>query len=226
MNLIIGIVILFIIGLAMTAFEAVGGWPGVFLILTIIVVGVFLITNAMNRNEAIRALRAKPGRVSALTEEAGELVDTIDAPVKAALDELEALRAPLFWERFEECCRRMFVANDNLDRAASEAEEYGTGARKYNLIPRDIAVDDGPLREKVEALYKQLERLQNEAMVLPDFGVVFEQRRQGLELLAHQQAMHADLAETARATLEAAEQASAEARDARWAAKRASGDWF
>lgn len=55
-------------------------------------------------------------------------------------------------------------------------------------------------------------KLQDRALTSPDFAVVFEQRRQGGQILAQQQAMQdklADVADTAREALRAAEQASA-----------------
>ena len=76
MPIVIGIVVLFMIGVAMQVFDAVGGWPGVFLIVGGIAGGGWALTSALNRREAIKSLREKPARVTALVERASALAAT------------------------------------------------------------------------------------------------------------------------------------------------------
>ena len=68
MHIVIGIVVLFMIGVAIQVFDAVGGWLGVFLIVGGIAGGVWAISHMLNRQEPIRQLREKPPRIAALVE--------------------------------------------------------------------------------------------------------------------------------------------------------------
>ena len=214
------------IGVAMKVFDAVGGWPGVFLIVAGLVGGGYALATALKRSDEIKALRAKPDRVSLLLEPA-EALSAADpkALLGDTLAEFESSRAPLFWENFDGCCEGLWAVVDRLDRAREEADTYKDGARKYGLLPSEIKLDDAEreCREVAETYRRALIRIRDDALTNPAFGMVYEQRRQGQEIRAQQEAIRLDLAvvgETAEAALSAAQEASDNARRPHGAARR------
>lgn len=226
MNILIGIVIIVIAGIAVSVFEAVGGWPGVFAIIGAIALGKVVISTMVKRSRTAAELRRIPSEIDTIGRTTNRILDTIPESLRQATQEFEASRAPLFWDHIEECCYRIFICTDLLDRCARTAKRYNREASGFNLTPRSIPTDDPELRQLVEFSAHAVKQAFDAALTDPVCAIVFEQRRQGQELKAQQQTMHeamqaelADVADTAR-------DAAAAARSARWAAKRASGDWF
>ena len=225
MHIVIGIVVLFMIGFAMQVFDAVGGWPGVFLIVGGIAAGGWALTSALNRRDAIKRLREKPARVTALAATKPEIL------LGEIFQELEAGRAPLFWDAFDARCQELSDASDALDLARREANAYEEGARKYGLYPSrvEFETEDNAFQAFAGAYASMLREIRDGVLDKPDFSIVYEHRRGNEENRALHRALLQDLAvvgETAQAALEAAKEASGEARRARGAAKRASRDWF
>ena len=226
MPIFVGIVVIFMVGVAMKVFDAVGGWPGVFLIVGGLVGGGYALAIALKRSDEIKALKAKPDRVSSLLEPAKALsAADPEALFSDTLAELEAGRAPLFWENFDGCCEGLWTVVDGLDRAREEADAYKEGARKYKLFPSEIELGDAEqmYREVADVYRRTLIRIRDDALINPAFAMIYEQRRQGQEIRAQQEAIRLDIAvvgETAQAALSAAEEASDDARRAHGAARR------
>ena len=226
MPLFVGIVVIFMVGVAMKIFDAVGGWPGVFLIVGGLVGGGYALAVALKRSDEIKALKAIPDRVSSLLGPAKALSTTDpEALLGDTLIEFEAGRAPLFWEAFDGCCEGLWTVVDGLDRTREEAAAYKEGARKYKLFPSEIELGDAErkYRDVAEMYRRALIRLRDEALINPAFAMIYEQRRQGQEIRAQQEAIRLDIAvvgETAQAALEASQEASDDARRAHRAARR------
>ena len=166
MPIIVGIIVIFMIGVVMKVFDAVGGWPGVFLIVAGLVGGGYALAIALKRSDEIKALKAKPDRVSSLLKPA-EALSAADpeALLRDTLAEFEAGRAPLFWENFDGCCEGLWTVVDGLDRAREEADAYKDGARKYGLFPSEIKLDDAEREYRdVAEMYRQaLIRIRDDA---------------------------------------------------------------
>ena len=230
MQLILGIIAITIIGIAMQIFDAVGGWPGVFLIVGAVVGGGIGLNVLVARNAAIKDLRAMPAEVEALLSHARTLSSADPAAFLRAMEaEYAAGRAPTFWEIYDEAAVHLCDLVETLERAHEVAHTYNEGADKYKLVPTTITVEDGDDQLMVEGMRNGLIEVRDAALTNTDFALVYEQRRQGQELQAQQRAMRDELAavkQTADAALDASLQASDDARSARRAAKRASGDWF
>ena len=195
MHIIIGIIAIIVIGLVMQAVDAVGGWPNVFLFIAMLVGGGFGLNVLAKRTKAIKDLKAMPGQVETLMFNAEKLarVDAEDF-LRDTLAEYVAQRAPTFWERFDECCKHVLTLMHLLDGAHAIAEAYAEGARQYNLYPKTITFDDEPHRLAGETMAHGLHKLLDRALTEPHFAVVYEQRRQGAETRAEQQAMWNELA--------------------------------
>ena len=230
MQIILGIIAIVIIGVAMRIFDAIGGWPGVFLIAGAVIGGVIALKVVLARAAAIKVLRAMPAEVDALMANARTLssVDPV-AFLRAMEAEYAAGRAPTFWEIYDKAAVHLCDLVETLERAHDIARAYQEGADKYKLVPTTIIVEDGDDQLMVDGMRNGLVKVRDAALTNTNFALVYEQRRQGQEIQAQQQAMRRELAavgETANAALEVSLQASDDARNARRAAKRASGDWF
>ena len=226
MPIIFGIIVFVVIGVAMKVFDAVGGWPGVVVIVGVLVGGGYALATALKRSDEIKALKAKPDRVSSLLKPAEALSAAApEALLRDTLAEFEAGRAPLFWENFDGCCKGLSTVIAGLDRAREEADAYKDGARKHGLLPSEIKLDDAEreYRDVAEVYGRALIQIRNDALTNPEFATIYEQRRQGHEIRAQQEAIRLDLAEvgeTAQAALAASLEASDDARRAHGAARR------
>lgn len=231
MPIIVGIVIIVVAGFVMQAFEAIGGWPGLIVIAAAVAGGIWFISSTTRRNAERRELEALPGRIRQREQEITEAVEAIHTAMVHAVAEKREGRAPLFWDQFEAACYHVFVIEETFELIHADAKRFDEEALKYGLMPKSLAfsIDESAIRDDLETRKGVLLGLQNEALTDPGFAVVFEQRRQGRQILERQEALHEDLADvaaTSQAALRAAEAASDDARSARWEARRASGRWF
>ena len=203
MHIVIGIVVLFMIGVAMQVFDAVGGWPGVFLIVGVIAGGVWGISHLLARQEAIKQLRENPPRIATLVEHASALAATKPELVFGEMAaELEAERAPLFWDAFDARCNELADAIDAVDLARREASEYEEGARKYGLHPPrvEIELDLEGFDEIAEMYGRQLLEIRDGVLAMPAFAIVYEQRRSNEENRAMARALQRGLAAVGETT--------------------------
>ena len=207
------------IGVAMKIFDAVGGWPGVFLIIGSIVGGGYALVTASNRREAIKELREKPPprerarrtRERARGHRAGPLAgrDLPGTRSGAGAAFLGRLRRPL--PGTGGCHRRPRPRS-------SRSDGVRRGPRKYHLFPSRIEFDTEAFDEFVVAYGRTLQKIHDGVLDKPAFAIVYEHRRSNEENRALYRALQRDLAtvsETAQAALETSPEASDEARRAR-----------
>lgn len=234
MDFIRGLFTLVVIGIVIWAanafFDAVGGWPGV--IAT--VVGVVAITVAGGRYFSRKAERAEleemPGQVRALIEDAQKLFGDGGDALSEANIQFEEKRGPLFWDKIYECNDALMRCAGRLERARKLTDDYNHRAPMYDLTdPKQIEPLSRVAYDDTMALVDEMSDLAYQAMAVPEFGVIYEQRRQAERVLDGQRAVQSDieaLATKTRQAVNAATTAVQAAESARMASKRAAGDWF
>ena len=227
-----------------------------FVLIVVIVVIVMLVSRSAGKHAAAQADDTEEDApssgqlIATVSEAAATMVESL---VKARLvlaqahEEFESSRAPTFWERLD-------YAEALLDECVSQYERAGEAREHYEELRRNAAggvvssgKDDMPDGSEFEVLHEQTLELATElvqaserALVLDVFALVYEQRRQGRQLLEgvyalsmrlevlelRQEAMREEMREDSERVLRAARAAERTASKARRAAKRAAGDWF
>ena len=223
-------VIIGVVWIANAVFDALGGWPGVIATVAGLAGVIFVVLQYLSREAERSELAAMPERVRAVIEDAQNLFGAAVDTLNEAKTELDEERAPLFWDKFDECIDAIVRCNEKLQTAETLADDYNQRAPRHELTdPEQIGPVPPAAHEDMTALQHEMAAVYYQAMTVPAFGIVYEQRRQGERVRQEQRRMLAEIealgAET-RQAVNAATQAAQAAESARRASKRAAGDWF
>ena len=195
----------------------------------------------LGRAREARKARAMPGEVAVLVLEAADEYARGAMALKQAIAEVEAQRAPLFWDQIQECDAAAEACSKRLVEAKELREQYRKLARRHGLeeappeaaIPEQAATDTLNLLDAVAATAR-------ESLAIPAFAMVYEQRRAASMMVDMQAQAHDEIraglqtvlevsgaaASSAAAAATAARDAQRASKDARRASERAAGDWF
>ena len=146
-----------------------------------------------------------PERVDA---EISELEEQVIEALSQAKIFFEERRVPVFWDQVESG-RQVYVASkEALEAIASQIEHYNYEAPKLALAQSAINPIPPEIGDRVQALHDGIEELTYAAMALPEFAVIFEQRRQTERVLEGQKQVQERVDLLARTAEDAAETAS------------------
>ena len=234
------LVILFVVGVIMMVVEFmqevaegidarvadIGGWYvaaafGAGLILLLIVM-----VRSGKRSERRDLLRAVPhqvdSRIAAAAAEYRRAAEALDQ----ATAELAANRAPLFWDQIAAAATALMECADTLVETDRMIDRYNDEAPAHNLkIPKLDPVPSLALSRTLD-LMGQKERIAQEALAVPVFAGVYEQRRAAAQLREQQAQADAAIMTALEQIRDDAERSADSAEGARRASKRAAGDWF
>ena len=238
MPIVILIVIVFIGVYVMDAINAVlnavGGWPGVIAIVVGVVVLVGVVGRNRERTAELEKLKSMPSRVRGLVEDAqnffGEAIDSLNQ----AKVQFEEKRAPVFWDKIDECEKTIMQCVDKLESAHVLIEKYNDRAPTRDLTdPVQIAPLPPGAYNDTKALFAEMSDCSYQAMAVPEFGVIYEQRRQTGLVLDEQRRIRSEmqsklnaLEAKTREAIAIANDATSAAESAKQISKSARGDWF
>ena len=236
--LILGIIILGIVSWVFdtvsAAFNAIGGWPSV---IAIVVGGVVLMTVLGRRHERaqeLEELKGMPGQVLALVKDASNLFGKATETLNQAKAQFEERRAPLFWDKVDDCEKTLAQCVDRLGSAQELIESYNERAPTRDLTdPAQITPLPPAVYNDTNALIAEISDCSYQAMAVAEFGVVYEQRRQAQLIVEEQRRVRSEMrsklnaleAKTSEA-IEVAKKAVSKAETAKRIGKEARGDWF
>lgn len=204
----------------------IGGWYvaaafGAGLILLLIV-----LVRSGKRSERRDFLRAVPhqidGRIAAAGAEYRRAADALDR----AAAELAANRAPLFWDEIGAANTALNACAETLMETDRMIEEYNDEAPGHKLKITELdPVPPQALSRTLDLAGEQLGITQN-ALAIPAFASVYEQRRAAAQLGELQALANQEIMTTLEQLREETERTADSAEGARRASKRAAGDWF
>ena len=212
---------------AIDAFVAdIGGWYVAAAIGAGLIVLLVMLVRSGRQSERRDLLRAIPHQVDGrIAEAAAEYRQAADA-LKQAVAELDAKRAPLFWDRIEaagtalaECAEILLETEQMIDRYNDEAPGHKLKIPAIDPVPREA------LSRTVDLMREQA-RITQDALAVPVFASIYEQRRAAAQLREQQAQADAAMMTTLEQILEETEHTAESADHARRASKRAAGDWF
>lgn len=204
----------------------IGGWyvPAAFgagLILLLIV-----LVRSGKRSEQRDLLRAIPHQVdSRIAAAAAEYHQAAEA-LKQAVAELDAKRAPLFWDQITAAATALMECAETLVDTDRMIDRYNDEAPAHKLkIPKLDPVPSLALSRTLD-LMGEKERIAQEALAIPVFAGVYEQRRAAALLREQHAQADAAVMSSLERIIEETERTADSAEGARRASKRAAGDWF
>ncbi len=212
---------------AVDAFVAgIGGWYVAAAISAGLIVLMVLLVRSGRQSERRDLLRAIPGRVDGrIAEAAAEYHQAADA-LKQAVAELDAKRAPTFWDRIEAAETALADCAGILLETEQMIEEYNAEAPGHKLKPPEIdPVPQQALSRTLDLMREQV-KITQDALAVPVFANIYEQRRAAAQLREQQAEADEAVMATLQQTLEETEHTAESADRARRASKRAAGDWF
>ena len=211
-------------------FNAVGGWPGVI----VIVVGGAVLLGVWGRRQERAAelaeLKSTPGRVRALAEDAQKFFGEATEALNEARMQFDEKRAPLFWDKLAECEEALAHCVDRLEGAQELIEKYNDRAPARELTdPAKLAPLPPAAYNDTNALFAEMSDCSYQAIAVAEFAVIYEQRKQGERIAHEQQRMQSKLDALEAKTDDAiaiASDAASTAETAKRIGKSARGDWF
>lgn len=238
MPIVILVVILVIGAYVMSAvnavFDAIGGWPGAIAIVVGVVVLLVVVGRHRERAEELEKLKSMPGRIRALVEDAQNLFGEATDSLNQAKAQFEERRAPLFWDKIDECEKAIAQCVDNLEGAQELIEKYNDRAPTRDLTdPAQIAPLPPVAYNDTNALFAEMSDCSYQAIAVAEFGFVYEQRRQGKLIVDEQRRIRSEMQSKLNAleaktnqAIAVANNAASTAESAKRIGKSARGDWF
>ena len=214
--------------------DAIGGWPGLIAIVVGILALFFAIGHFSARKEDLEELKSMPGRVRALVEGAQKLFGEAATSLKHAEVQFEERRAPVFWDKIDECEGKIMQCVGNLESAQGLIEKYNDRAPARELAnPAQLEQLPPAAYDDTKALFDEMTNCSYKAMAISEFGVVYEQRRQAKLIVEQQDRIRAEmqsklnaLETKTREAIAIADRAASKAESAKRISKSARGDWF
>ena len=204
----------------------IGGWYvaaafGAGLILLLIVM-----VRSGKRSERRDFLRAVPHQIDGRIAAAGAEYRRAAEALERAAEELAANRAPLFWDEIGAAETALNECAGTLLETEQMVDLYNREAPAHKLkIPELDPVPPQALSRTLDLAGEQLGITQN-ALAIPAFASVYEQRRAAAQLREQQAHANAELMTALEQIRDEAERSADSAEGARRASKRAAGDWF
>ncbi len=212
---------------AIDAFVAdIGGWYVAAAISAGLIVLMVLLVRSGRQSERRDLLRAIPHQVDGrIAEAAAEYHQAADA-LKHAVAELDAKRAPTFWDWIEAAEAALAECAGILLETEQMIEEYNDEAPGHKLKPTEIDPVPQPALSRTLDLMREQVKITQEALAVPVFANIYEQRRAAAQLREQQAEADEAVMATLQQILEETEHTAESADRARRASKRAAGDWF
>lgn len=238
MPIVIGIVILiigaYVMDVVSAVFNAVGGWPGVIAIVVGVVVLLVVVGRRQERAAELEALKSMPGPVRALVEDARKFFGEATDALSQAKVQFEERRAPLFWDKLDECEEALAQCVHRLEGAQELIEKYNDRAPARELTdPAQIAPLPPAAYNDTNALFAEMSDCSYQAITVAEFAVIYEQRRQAKLIVDEQRRIRSEMQSKLNAleaktnqALDVANDAASTAESARRIGKSARGDWF
>ena len=204
----------------------IGGWYvaaafGAGLILLFVV-----LVRSGKRSERRDLLRAIPHQIDSRIAQAAAKYRRAAEALNQAVAERDAKRAPLFWDQIEAAATALMECAETLVETDRMIDRYNDKAPGHKLkIPKLDPVPSLALSRTLD-LMGEMERIAQDALAIPVFAGVYEQRRATAQLGELQALANQEFMTTLEQIREEAERTADSAERARRASKRAAGDWF
>ena len=238
MPLVVGAVILFVVwyvsDIVGPIFNAIGGWLGVLGIIVIVVVLFAVISHRREQAAELEELKSTPGKVRSFVEDAQAFfANAVDAMEESKV-QFEEGRAPVFWDKLEECEEALAHCVDRLDTAQELIEKYNEKAPVRELTdPAQMEPLPAAAYGDTNALLQEISEHTYQAITNSDFAFIYEQRKHAKKIADAQEKMQSEMQAKLNAlekktseALSAARDAASTAESAKRIGKSARGDWF
>lgn len=204
----------------------IGGWyvaaafgAGLILLLVVMV-------RSGKRSERRDFLRAVPHQIDGRIAEAGAEYRRAADAMERATAELAANRAPLFWDEIGAANTALTACAQTLMETDRMIEQYNDEAPGHKLKIPELDPVPAQAWSRTRDLLHEQARIAQEALAVPVFAGVYEQRRAAAQLHEQQAQANAELMTALEQILDETERTADSADRAHRASKRAAGDWF